>query len=72
MNFCLILVFLPPSYFLTKEGYFDEIFKNDRKYISARRSGPLKFVFLIEKLFKTIFHAYLTIVEKDDRSAIYL
>ena len=51
--------------------YFDEILRNDRKYISACRSDPLKFEFLIEKLFLYIFHAYLTAVGKDVRSAIY-
>ena len=56
-NSCLSHVFFPPSYFLFLffilfifylRRYLAEILKKDRKYISARQSGPLK-VFIFKR-----------------------
>ena len=35
--------------FFNYRRYLIEIFGNNRKYISGRRSGPFKFVFLTEE-----------------------
>ena len=53
--------------FLIETWYFTELLENEGKYIKARRSGPLEFIFLKEKRFSWVFHVpFIAVVNDGD------